>query len=348
VKKTLMERFMDKVSEEPNSGCWLWKGYIDADGDGHYWITGKKRRRAHRISWMLHKGEIPAGLFVCHKCDVRNCVNPCHLFLGTHAENVADMKRKGRSGAGERNGRAKLKLWQVQQIKLLLKEGRRVAEIATTLAISEHRIKDIKYGRSWRHVQPASEISLEGNPMSTFAPAFDFVMNHEDPHRTGKVTEDAGGRTRFGIAQKFHPELPEEFFTGPAEDALKRAEEIMRRDYWQSMRLDEINNQNVANKLFDMAVNMGVHQAGVYAQRAVKWLLRNDSESLTGSPERAGFARSGVEALLPAQRHFPETNHDVPQDAENLRVSVAQTLLSVQGSPTDAGWSKHRSLCATK
>ncbi len=76
--------------------------------------------------------------------------------------------------------------------------------------------------------------------MSHFLPAFYFVMNHEDPHRTGKVTEDAGGRTRFGIAQKFHLELPEEFFTGPAEDALKQAEEILRGDYWQPMRLDGI------------------------------------------------------------------------------------------------------------
>jgi len=132
--------------------------------------------------------------------------------------------------------------------------------------------------------------------MAEFKSAFEFVMNHEDPHRTGKVTEDAGGRTRFGIAQKFHPELPEEFFTGPAENALKQAEEILRRDYWQPMRLDEINNQNVANKLFDMAVNMGVHQAGVYAQRAANGLIQARGAQLPGSPDCAGVARVGVEA----------------------------------------------------
>lgn len=109
--------------------------------------------------------------------------------------------------------------------------------------------------------------------MANFEPAFDFVMNHEDPHRSGKVTEDAGGRTRFGIAGKFHPELKEEFFSEPADAALKQAEEIMRRDYWQPMRLDEIRNQNVAGKIFDMAVNMGVHQAGVYAQRAANGMI---------------------------------------------------------------------------
>ena len=82
-------------------------------------------------------------------------------------------------------------------------------------------------------------------------------------------TADGGGRTRFGIAEKFHPDLPEEFFTGPAEDALAEAEKIEEREYWNSMRLAEVENQNAANKIFDMGVNMGVRQAGVYAQRAV-------------------------------------------------------------------------------
>ena len=109
--------------------------------------------------------------------------------------------------------------------------------------------------------------------MSEFSAAFDFVMQHEDASRSGRVTEDAGGRTRFGIAQKFHPNLPETFFTGPADAALKTAEQILRRDYWQPMRLAELRDQKLANKLFDMAVNMGVHQAAIYAQRTVNGLI---------------------------------------------------------------------------
>jgi lysozyme family protein len=109
--------------------------------------------------------------------------------------------------------------------------------------------------------------------MADFKPAFAFVLLHEDSTCSGKVTEDAGGRTRFGIAEKFHPELPEEFFTGPAEEALADAERIEERDYWQPLRLIEIENQNVANKLFDMGVNMGVRQAAIYAQRAANYLL---------------------------------------------------------------------------
>jgi lysozyme family protein len=105
--------------------------------------------------------------------------------------------------------------------------------------------------------------------MADFKPAFLFTLQHEDSTRSGKVTVDAGGRTRFGIAEKFHSGLPEEFFTGPAENALAEAEKIEEREYWETLRLGEVEDQNVANKLFDMGVDMGVRQGAVYAQRAV-------------------------------------------------------------------------------
>ncbi len=106
--------------------------------------------------------------------------------------------------------------------------------------------------------------------MADFKPAFLFTLQHEDSTRSGKVTIDVGGRTRFGIAEKFHPDLPEEFFTGPAEGALAEAEKIEEREYWDRMRLAEVESQNVANKLFDMGLNMGVRQSTVYAQRAAR------------------------------------------------------------------------------
>jgi hypothetical protein len=101
--------------------------------------------------------------------------------------------------------------------------------------------------------------------MADFKTAFLFTLQHEDSTRSGKVIVDAGGRTRFGIAEKFHPDLSEEFFTGPAEDALTEAEKIEGSEYWDCMRLAEVENQNVANKLFDMGVNMGVRQAAINA-----------------------------------------------------------------------------------
>jgi lysozyme family protein len=111
--------------------------------------------------------------------------------------------------------------------------------------------------------------------MADFKTAFAFVLQHEDAARAGKVTTDAGGRTRFGIAEKFHPDLPEEFFSGPTEDALLMAEKIEDCKYWSPLRLNEIGNQSVANKLLDMAVNMGDRQAAIYAQRAVNTLAGN-------------------------------------------------------------------------
>jgi lysozyme family protein len=105
--------------------------------------------------------------------------------------------------------------------------------------------------------------------MATFDEALTFVLRNEDPHLSGIVTEDSGGRTRFGIAERFHPELGDDFYAAPLEIALEKARRIYRSDYWGAIRGDEIDDQRAATKLLDMAVNMGVRQAVVLCQRAV-------------------------------------------------------------------------------
>jgi hypothetical protein len=98
VRRTLSieDRFWANVLK--TSTCWLWKGSKRPNGYGRLQVRGEVNKTfgVHRLSWELHNGPIPSGLFVCHKCDVPLCVNPEHLFLGTQLENMRDRRAKGR------------------------------------------------------------------------------------------------------------------------------------------------------------------------------------------------------------------------------------------------------------
>ena len=107
-----------------------------------------KMRRAHRVSWEIHHGPIPEGLFVCHSCDIRNCVNPHHLFLGTPADNSKDMRLKRRSARGERNGGAKL----TEQEVIAIRESKdaSISHLAKQFGVSYTCISRILRGETWK------------------------------------------------------------------------------------------------------------------------------------------------------------------------------------------------------
>jgi hypothetical protein len=151
-----IQRFHQKYSKEPN-GCWEWIEHKTHNGYGQMHFNGAKRR-AHRISYEIHKGNIGEGLLVCHTCDNRKCVNPKHLFLGTHKDNHSDMVNKGRAvspvnrnQSGESNANSKLQTTDVQDIRWLAKLGVAKDSLADSYKVSVKNIVAILSYRSWRN-----------------------------------------------------------------------------------------------------------------------------------------------------------------------------------------------------
>lgn len=148
---TAMEKIEWRVMPEPNSGCWLWLSSLGTDGYGSANINGIKGG-AHRVAWIIYKGEIPPGLHVCHKCDNRICVNPDHLFIGTPGDNIQDMMRKGRNVAprGTRSAHAKINEEIVRKIR---SEGGTLRQKAAKYGVCPQQVHRILKGERWAHVK---------------------------------------------------------------------------------------------------------------------------------------------------------------------------------------------------
>ena len=148
-KRNIIERFWEKVNIKGFNECWEWMAGRHWDGYGGFWISGKSFK-AHRVSWMLQFGKIPKNKFVLHTCDNKSCVNPKHLWLGTHRDNMDDMVRKNRQAKGKDNKSTKLTMVQVREIRnryIPYKcSGRKLAR---EYGVAPSRIWNIVNRRSW-------------------------------------------------------------------------------------------------------------------------------------------------------------------------------------------------------
>jgi hypothetical protein len=176
-------RFWTKVDKSGANGCWIWTAARSSHGYGK--IGGPSRRilKAHRVAWELVHGSIPEGFLVCHHCDNPPCVNPDHLYLGTHKDNSRDMVVRGRAkryqgppptgdrhgsrtmphrvARGSRNGFSKLTERDAQWVWALRALGYQYAEIAAVFGVSTATVSRILRRKNWTHVDPPASRTLQ-------------------------------------------------------------------------------------------------------------------------------------------------------------------------------------------
>ncbi len=148
-------RFEGKYIPEPNSGCWLWEGALTTWGYGFFYVGPTTRCiGAHVASWHLNKGAKPAEAWVLHRCDMRCCVNPDHLWLGTRQDNDDDRVAKSRQARGITISTAKL---SEDQVRAILRDRRTQRMIAADYGITQANVSIIKRGLGWKHLEETSQ-----------------------------------------------------------------------------------------------------------------------------------------------------------------------------------------------
>jgi hypothetical protein len=148
-----LDYFKSRSVVDGESGCWLWQHSRNRGGYGGIKTAGRNRP-AHRVAFEIVSGQpVPPGLDVCHKCDVRNCVNPEHLFVGTRAENMADCARKGRGrkqeGRGDTAPAAKLTSAAVLEIRRSFLSA---SQLAQRFGVHKSTVLLARVGRTWGHI----------------------------------------------------------------------------------------------------------------------------------------------------------------------------------------------------
>jgi hypothetical protein len=142
-------RFWSFVSK--SDGCWLWAGHLNEKGYGSFEGFGAPKTKAHRASWFIHHGAWPDGDLL-HSCDVANCVNPEHLRVGDHAENMRDMVARDRSTRGIRHRHRKLSDSDVVEMRRMREAGATYYVIADRFAVAYQTVFAVCARKTWKHV----------------------------------------------------------------------------------------------------------------------------------------------------------------------------------------------------
>lgn len=147
MRRALQDKLWFGCLPEPNSGCWLWLGRLNAKGYGTIFANGG-HVLAHRLSFQVFKGSVPTKKCVLHMCDVRCCVNPEHLYLGTQFENMNDMESRGRGNhpSRESHGLAKLTVATVQAIRA---SSETHAALGRRFGVTKENISAIRRRLTW-------------------------------------------------------------------------------------------------------------------------------------------------------------------------------------------------------
>jgi len=151
MNETLAEKLRARTAPADDKGCMLWKGMRNAKGYGLV-SHEQRKQKAHRLVWEGMHGEVPEGMFVLHRCDTPSCVNLLHLWLGTAAENSADMAAKGRSKRGPEHHNSRFTAEQIIEIREMRRRGLRWQEVSERFGIRKQYVYKIWRNEVWAWV----------------------------------------------------------------------------------------------------------------------------------------------------------------------------------------------------
>lgn len=152
---SLEARFWARVKQDAGDACWLWTGSRQSPVRYGRLLVEGQRVYAHRFSWILHYGMIPDGLYVLHQCDTPPCVRPDHLFLGTHSDNMQDMRSKGRQRITHQRGATHYKTRLTADdaralVHLHYAEGWSYPRLGRRYGMTHQGVLNICHGKTWR------------------------------------------------------------------------------------------------------------------------------------------------------------------------------------------------------